>query len=54
MQTVEEPEGRQSANNRDDVKDDPLFNRHNIEKRIWEFAVDGRGVFDPCRVDQSE
>lgn len=48
MQTVEESEGRQSANNRDNIEDDPLFDRHNIEERIWEFPIDRRGVFDPC------
>jgi hypothetical protein len=54
MKTVEEPKSRQSANDRNDIEDDPLLNRHDVEERIWEFAVDGRSVFDPCRVDQSE
>jgi hypothetical protein len=54
MKTVEEPKSRQSANNRDDIKDNPLFNRHDVEERIWEFPINSRSVFDPCRVDQSE
>ena len=54
MKAVEEPKSRQSANNRDDVEHDPLFNRHDVEERIWEFPINSRGVFDPCRVDQSE
>jgi hypothetical protein len=54
MKTVEEPESRQSANDRDDIENKPLFNRHNVEERIWEFPIDCRSVFDPCRVDQSE
>jgi len=54
MKTVEEPKSRQSADNRDDVEYDPLLNRHDVEERIWEFPINSRGVFDPCRVDQSE
>jgi hypothetical protein len=54
MKTVEEPKSRQSADNRDDVEDNPLFNRHNVEERIWEFPINSGCVFDPSRVDQSE
>lgn len=54
MKTVEEPKSRQRADHRDDVEDGPLFNRHDVEERIWEFPINSRSVFDPCRVDQSE
>jgi hypothetical protein len=47
MKAVEEPESRQSTNDSDDIEDDPLFDRHDVEERIWELPVDGRGVFDP-------
>jgi len=54
MKTVEESKSRQSAYHRDDIEDDPLLDRHDIEERVWEFPINSRGVFDPCRVDQSE
>lgn len=48
MQAVQALEGHQSATNRKNIEDDPLFERHNVEERIWEFPIDRRGVFDPC------
>jgi hypothetical protein len=54
MKTVEESKRRQSANNRDDIENDPLLDRHDVEERIWEFPIDCRSVFDPSRVNQSE
>jgi hypothetical protein len=47
METIEEPKSRQSSSNGNDVEDDPLFDRHDVEEWIWEFAVDTRSVFDP-------
>lgn len=54
MKVVEKTESGQSANNGEHVEDDPLMNRHDVQEWVWECSIDRRGVFDPCRVNQSE
>jgi hypothetical protein len=47
METVDESESCQGAYNGDNIEDNPLIQRHEVEERIWEFPIDRRSVLDP-------